>query len=82
MGFNYRIHALELKRSILKEPIVFMKSSMSIIGLEDYIVLPKTSRRVDYEVGLAFVIEKRRKIYKKRSLRLHFRIYDFERHNC
>ncbi|MCS7098002.1 MAG: fumarylacetoacetate hydrolase family protein [Candidatus Methanomethyliaceae archaeon] len=56
LGFNYRAHAPELKRSIPEEPIVFMKPSVSVIGPEDYIILPKASKRVDYEVELAIVI--------------------------
>lgn len=65
LGFNYRAHAPELKRPIPEEPIVFMKPSASVIGPDDYIVLPKISRRVDYEVELAIVIGKKGRYIKR-----------------
>ncbi|MEM2524934.1 MAG: fumarylacetoacetate hydrolase family protein [Candidatus Methanomethylicaceae archaeon] len=65
LGFNYRAHAPELKRPIPEEPIVFMKPSMSVIGPDDYIILPKISKRVDYEVELAIIIGKKGRYIKK-----------------
>ncbi|MEM2177781.1 MAG: fumarylacetoacetate hydrolase family protein [Candidatus Methanomethylicaceae archaeon] len=65
LGFNYRAHAPELKRPIPEEPIVFMKPSISVIGPDDYIILPKISKRVDYEVELAIIIGKKGRYIKK-----------------
>ncbi|MEM0286363.1 MAG: fumarylacetoacetate hydrolase family protein [Candidatus Methanomethyliaceae archaeon] len=65
LGFNYRAHAPELKRPIPEEPIVFMKPSISVIGPNDYIILPKISKRVDYEVELAIIIGKKGRYIKK-----------------
>lgn len=65
LGFNYRAHTVELKRPLPEEPIVFMKPSMSVVGPDDYIVLPKASKRVDYEVELAVVIWKKGRYIKR-----------------
>jgi len=58
LGFNYRSHAPELKRPIPEVPVVFMKPSVAVVGPEDDVVLPKVSKRVDYEVELAVVMGK------------------------
>lgn len=58
LGFNYRSHAPELKRPIPEVPVVFMKPSVAVVGLEDDVVLPKVASRVDYEVELAVVMGK------------------------
>ncbi len=56
LGFNYKSHAPELNRPIPEVPIVFLKTSNSVIGPEEDIILPKVSNRVDYEVELAVVM--------------------------
>ncbi|MGC8936703.1 MAG: fumarylacetoacetate hydrolase family protein [Candidatus Methanomethylicaceae archaeon] len=58
LGFNYRSHAPELNRPIPDVPIVFLKTSNSVIGPDEEIILPKVSNRVDYEVELTIVIGK------------------------
>ncbi len=59
VGLNYRDHAEELGMNVPDEPVLFMKSPSSVIGDQDYIVLPDRSKRVDYEGELAVVIGKR-----------------------
>jgi len=59
MGLNYRKHAEEVKATLPKEPLIFLKPSTAVIGPEDNIVLPPSSTRVDYEGELAVVIKKR-----------------------
>jgi len=66
LGFNYRSHAPELNRPIPEVPIVFLKTSNSVIGPEEEIILPKVSSRVDYEVELTIVMGKGGR-YIKRS---------------
>lgn len=55
LGRNYREHADELGRDVPEQPLLFFKPPSSIIGPEDFIVLPP-SDRVDYEGELAVVI--------------------------
>lgn len=59
VGLNYVDHANELQLPIPEEPIIFLKPPSAVIGHEDFIVLPKQSKRVDYEGELAVVIKKR-----------------------
>jgi 2-keto-4-pentenoate hydratase/2-oxohepta-3-ene-1,7-dioic acid hydratase in catechol pathway len=59
IGLNYRDHAEEVHLPLPDEPILFIKPSSSVIGPLDPILLPRTSRRVDYEAELAVVIGKK-----------------------
>lgn len=58
VGFNYIDHIKETGQKVPKEPIVFMKSTTSIIGPNDDIMIPKNATMVDWEVELAIVIGK------------------------
>jgi 2-keto-4-pentenoate hydratase/2-oxohepta-3-ene-1,7-dioic acid hydratase in catechol pathway len=59
MGLNYRDHAKEAKLEIPNCPVIFAKYNNTVIGPGDNIVLPKNSRKPDYEAEFAFVIGKR-----------------------
>ena len=61
IGLNYSDHAKETGAKIPSEPIVFMKSTRSISGPNDDIVKPKNSKKLDWEVELAFVVGKETK---------------------
>ncbi len=50
---------------IPEEPIIFLKPTSSIIYNNDRVILPKQSNRVDYEVELAVIINKKCKNVKK-----------------
>ncbi|WP_028295275.1 fumarylacetoacetate hydrolase family protein [Olivibacter sitiensis] len=56
IGLNYRDHAEETKAKIPTEPIIFMKSTTSLIGPDDDIVIPRNSTKTDWEVELGVVI--------------------------
>jgi 2-keto-4-pentenoate hydratase/2-oxohepta-3-ene-1,7-dioic acid hydratase in catechol pathway len=56
IGLNYSDHAKESNMPIPAEPIVFMKATTSISGPNDNVVLPRGSKKGDWEVELAFVI--------------------------
>jgi 2-keto-4-pentenoate hydratase/2-oxohepta-3-ene-1,7-dioic acid hydratase in catechol pathway len=56
VGLNYRGHAAEARQEIPKVPTIFSKFSNVVIGPGQAIVLPKNSRKPDYEAELAFVI--------------------------
>ncbi len=58
IGLNYSDHAAETGATIPSEPIVFMKATSSIIGAYDSVVLPRGSKKTDWEVELGFVIGK------------------------
>jgi 2-keto-4-pentenoate hydratase/2-oxohepta-3-ene-1,7-dioic acid hydratase in catechol pathway len=56
VGLNYRDHAAEARQEIPKIPTIFAKFSNVVIGPGQAIVLPKNSRKPDYEAEFAFVI--------------------------
>lgn len=60
IGLNYREHAAEMKSELPEYPVVFMKSTTSVLDPESPIVLPRHlhSDQVDYECELAVVIGK------------------------
>jgi 2,4-didehydro-3-deoxy-L-rhamnonate hydrolase len=59
IGLNYADHAKESGAEIPKEPIIFFKSTTSLSGPNDDVVIPKNSFKTDWEVELAFVIGKK-----------------------
>jgi 2,4-didehydro-3-deoxy-L-rhamnonate hydrolase len=59
IGLNYADHAEETNAPIPAEPILFNKAPPCIAGPYDDVILPKGSRKSDWEVELAFVIGKR-----------------------
>jgi 2-keto-4-pentenoate hydratase/2-oxohepta-3-ene-1,7-dioic acid hydratase in catechol pathway len=56
IGLNYREHAKESGLSIPSEPVVFGKSTSSISGPDDDILLPPGSEKTDWEIELGIVI--------------------------
>jgi ureidoglycolate lyase len=56
IGLNYSDHAKEANQPIPSEPIIFMKATTSICGPNDNVVLPRDSKKSDWEVELAFVM--------------------------
>lgn len=61
IGLNYLDHAKEVGMETPKEPVIFLKPPSAIIGPYDDIVLPKRSKKVDYEGELAVIIGKQAK---------------------
>jgi len=61
LGLNYRDHAEEAHVPMPERPLLFSKPSTAIVGPEDFVVYPKISNQVDYEVELAVIIGKRGK---------------------
>lgn len=59
VGLNYVDHAKESGAAIPSEPILFFKSTTSMIGPYDDIMIPKNSVKTDWEVELAIVISKK-----------------------
>ena len=59
VGLNYAMHAKESGMDIPEEPILFFKASSAIVGPYDSIVIPKGSKKTDWEVELAVIIGKK-----------------------
>jgi 2-keto-4-pentenoate hydratase/2-oxohepta-3-ene-1,7-dioic acid hydratase in catechol pathway len=59
VGLNYADHAREAGAEIPKEPILFFKSTSSIVGPNDDIIIPRDSKKSDWEVELAIIIGKK-----------------------
>lgn len=56
VGLNYRDHALEAALEIPTEPVVFLKSTTSIAGPDDTIMMPFGGEKLDWEIELGVVI--------------------------
>ncbi|MDR2269847.1 MAG: fumarylacetoacetate hydrolase family protein [Sphingobacterium sp.] len=59
IGLNYMDHAKETNAPIPAEPIIFMKSTTSLIGPYDHVMIPKDSVKTDWEVEFCIVIGKK-----------------------
>ncbi len=59
IGLNYADHAKETGATIPSEPVIFMKSTTALSGPYDDVVIPKNSKKTDWEVELAVVIGKK-----------------------
>ena len=71
IGLNYFDHAKETGAKAPSEPIIFMKATSSIIGPNDNVILPKDSKKLDWEVELAFVVGKETKNITKEQASDH-----------
>lgn len=58
IGLNYVDHAKESNMPIPKEPIVFQKAANTVVGPYDHIIIPRHSKKTDWEVELGVVIGK------------------------
>jgi len=59
IGLNFADHAKETKAQIPAEPIIFFKSTSALVGPFDDVIIPKNSKKTDWEVELAVVIGKK-----------------------
>lgn len=59
IGLNYIDHAKETNAPIPEEPIIFFKSTTALCGPNDDLIIPRNSEKTDWEVELAFVINKK-----------------------
>ena len=58
IGLNYSDHAAETGFPVPSEPVIFMKATSAICGPNDPAILPKGSKKMDWEVELGVVIGK------------------------
>ena len=59
IGLNYADHAREANMELPKEPVIFFKSTTAMGGPNDALIIPKTSKKTDWEVELAVIIGKK-----------------------
>lgn len=59
IGLNFADHAAETGSPVPVEPVIFSKAPSCISGPNDDVIIPKGSRKLDWEVELAFVIGRR-----------------------
>jgi len=59
IGLNFRDHAAESHMELPAEPVIFFKSTTSVVGPNDDVVIPRKAEKVDWEVELAVVIGKK-----------------------
>ena len=59
VGINYAAHGEETNLKIPDDPILFSKAITSLSGPNDTVVLPKESKKGDWEVELAVIIGRR-----------------------
>lgn len=71
IGLNYSDHAAESGMPIPSEPILFMKATSAIIGPNDDVRLPPTSKKSDWEVELGVVIGREARYVSKEDALAH-----------
>ena len=71
IGLNYSDHAAEAGMPIPKEPIMFFKADTSLSGPHDDVMLPKGSKKSDWEVELGVVIGKKARYVSKKDALKH-----------
>lgn len=59
IGLNYADHAKEAGMPIPPEPIIFSKLPNCIVGPNDDVMIPKGSKKLDWELEIAFVVNRR-----------------------
>ncbi|KQV90862.1 2-hydroxyhepta-2,4-diene-1,7-dioate isomerase [Massilia sp. Root351] len=75
IGLNYYDHAAEMNLPIPKEPIVFMKATTCLSGADDPVMLPKGSRKTDWEVELGIIIGTRARYVSEADAEKHIAGY-------
>lgn len=58
IGLNYADHAAESGLDVPPEPVIFNKWTSAIIGPDDDVIIPRGSKKTDWEVELGIVIGK------------------------
>lgn len=71
IGLNYADHAAEAGMLIPAEPVVFTKAISCIQGPDDPVMLPKGSKKTDWEVELGVVIGKRARYVPQKDALTH-----------
>jgi 2-keto-4-pentenoate hydratase/2-oxohepta-3-ene-1,7-dioic acid hydratase in catechol pathway len=71
IGLNYSDHAAESGMPVPAEPVLFMKATSAICGPDDNVVIPRGSKKSDWEVELGVVIGKPAKYVEEEDALSH-----------
>lgn len=71
IGLNYSDHAAEAGMALPVEPVIFMKATSCINGPDDDVIIPRGSKKMDWEVELGVVIGKPGKYIEKSDALSH-----------
>ena len=75
IGLNYSDHAEETGMEVPPEPIIFFKATSAITGPNDNIIIPRKSKKSDWEVELGVVIGKEAKYITEEESQDHIAGY-------
>jgi 2,4-diketo-3-deoxy-L-fuconate hydrolase len=75
VGLNYSDHAAETGSPIPAEPILFNKLPNCIVGPNDNVMVPKGSKKLDWEIEIAFVIGTRARYVEEKDALKHIAGY-------
>ena len=56
IGLNYSKHAAESGMELPSEPVIFFKATSALCGPNDPVIIPRNSKKTDWEVELAVII--------------------------
>ncbi len=79
VGLNYHEHATEQGIAPPKEPVIFLKATTAYCGPNDDLIIPRASKKTDWEVELAVVIGKKASYVSKADALAH--VAGFALHN-
>jgi 2-keto-4-pentenoate hydratase/2-oxohepta-3-ene-1,7-dioic acid hydratase in catechol pathway len=71
VGLNYADHAKEAGLEPPKEPVLFMKATSAVTGPNDDVIIPRNSKKTDWEVELGVVIGSHTRYVDKASALSH-----------
>jgi len=71
IGLNYHDHAKETNMQAPSEPIVFLKANSSLSGPYDNVIIPKNSKKTDWEIELGIVVGKKTKYVSEENAKDH-----------
>jgi 2,4-didehydro-3-deoxy-L-rhamnonate hydrolase len=71
IGLNYADHAAETGQPPPREPVVFMKAITCLQGPNDAVMIPRDSRKTDWEVELGIVIGTRAQYVEESAALAH-----------
>ncbi len=72
IGLNYADHAKESNMPIPPEPVMFTKASNTVIGPNDTVLIPRNSKKTDWEVELGVVIGKTARYVESKEAALKY----------
>ena len=71
IGLNYSDHAEETGAKTPSEPIIFTKANSSISGPNDDVIIPRDSKKTDWEIELGIIIGKKTKYVTEAEAQNH-----------